>query len=78
MGISKPIDSLGCRPKKEETIPEGSKDAPGIKGDDRLASLSSKRGGHKSDARCNGNVIPRDSRKDAPGIGQKIPGGNRS
>ena len=49
MGISKPVDSLGCQPKKEETILGGSKDAPGIEGDDRLASLSSKRGDDKSD-----------------------------
>ena len=31
-----------------------------------------------TDARCNGNVIPQDSRKDTPSIGQKIPGGSGS
>ena len=49
MGIPKPIDSLVYQPKNEETIPGGSKDAPSIEGDDRLASLSSKKGDDKSD-----------------------------
>ena len=42
-------DSCRCQPNEGETIPNGCKNAPGIEGGDRPASLSGKRGDHKWD-----------------------------
>ena len=44
-----PVTVRGVSPMEDEMIPKGSKDAPGIEGDDRPASLSVKRSGDKSD-----------------------------
>ena len=44
-----PVTVRGVNLMEDRMVPKGSKDAPGIEGDDRPASLSVKRGDDKSD-----------------------------